>query len=159
MQTSGTINAKLSRTFLIWGAAAILITFTAAGAHRGFFLSPVTETVSRPEAADRLTPVVSALQTGNAEALSHYFDSYVDLTLPDKPVGSCSKSQARMVLRDFFETYKVKGFQVQNAAGNKDNPGYCVGTLQTLGGNFRTSLFIRQDGETPVIKEIALATR
>jgi hypothetical protein len=158
MQTSGTISTKLSRTFLIWGAAAVLITFTAAGAHRGF-LSPVTEPVSTPPpTADRLGPVVSALQTGNAEALSHYFDAYVDLTLPDKPVGSCSKSQARMVLRDFFDTYRVKGFLVQNAV-IKDNPGYCIGTLQTYGGNFRTSLFIRQDGETPVIKEIALATR
>lgn len=157
MQMSGTMSVKLSRTFLIWGAAAILITFTAAGAHRGLMMTSGDSLAVLP-GADRLGAVVNALQSGNAEELSRYFDSYVDLTLPDKRVGSCSKSQARMVLRDFFDTYKVKGFNVQGK-GEGDNPNYCIGTLQTTGGNFRTTLFIHQEGQTTLIKEINLASR
>ncbi|TDX00102.1 DUF4783 domain-containing protein [Dinghuibacter silviterrae] len=157
MQTSGNISAKLSRSFLVWGAAAILITFTAAGAHRGFpALGGSSPAVV--DSPDRLGGVVNALQSGNAEELSRYFDSYVDLTLPDKRVGSYSKSQAKMVLRDFFDTYKVKGFNVQ-VKGETENPSYCIGTLQTRGGDFRTTLFIRQEGEQTLIKEINLAAR
>jgi hypothetical protein len=157
MQTTGIMSAKLSRSFLIWGAAAILITFTAAGARRGF---PSLGWGSAPTVVspDRLGGVVSALQSGNAEELSRYFDSYVDLTLPDKRVGSCSKSQAKMVLRDFFDTYKVKGFNIQ-VKGESENPSYCIGTLQTKGGDFRTTLFIRQEGDQTLIKEINLAAR
>ena len=155
MQMTGIMSAKLSRTFLIWGAAAILITFTAAGAHRGFPTLDSDAPAAAPS-ADRLGGVVSALQTGNAEGLSQYFDSYVDLTLPDKRVGSCSKSQAKMVLRDFFDTYKVRGFNIQSK-GEGANPGYCTGTLRTNGGDFRTTLFIRQEGEQTFIKEVSLA--
>lgn len=159
MQTTGIMSAKLSRTFLIWGAAAILITFTAAGARHGFpglgLGGGSRATLSSP---DRLGGVVNALQAGNAEELSRYFDAYVDLALPDKRVGSYSKSQAKMVLRDFFDTYKVKGFNVQ-VTGRGENPSYCIGTLQTKGGDFRTSLFIRQEGDQTLIKEINLAAR
>jgi hypothetical protein len=157
MQMTGIISAKLSRTFLIWGSAAILVTFTAAGAHRGFPV-PGGDVAASSSNADRLGGVVSALQSGNAEGLSQYFDSYVELTLPDKRVGSCSKSQAKMVLRDFFDTYKVKGFNIQSK-GDGANPGYCMGTLRTNGGDFRTALFIRQEGEQTLIKEINLAAR
>ena len=156
MDTQGTIQTKASRTFLIWGAAAVLLTFTAVGGRRALVLTgfgPQTTTLSSP---NQLGGVVSALQAGNAEALARYFDSYVELTLPDRHVGSCSKSQAKMVLRDFFDTYKVKGFDVQ-VKGGSQNPGYCLGTLQTTGGNFRTTLFIREEGEQTLIKEIALA--
>jgi hypothetical protein len=157
MQMLGTISAKTSKSFLIWGAAALLLTFTVAGGHRGFFgasadIPPVVSS------ADKLQPVVNALQTGNAEELSRYFDSYVELTLPDRQVGSCSKSQAKMVLRDFFDTYRVKGFYMQ-AKVNAINPGYCTGTLRTSAGNFPTTLFIRQEGEQALIKEISLAAR
>ena len=155
MDTQGTIQTKAYRTFLVWGAAAVLLTFTAVGGRRAQVL-----TTLQPQAGlsspNQMGGVVSALQAGNAEELARYFDSYVDLTLPDRRVGSCSKSQAKMVLRDFFDTYKVKGFNVQVRGGGQ-NPGYCMGTLQTAGGNFRTTLFIREEGEQPLIKEIALA--
>jgi len=157
MQMLGTISAKTSKTFLIWGAAAVLLTFTVAGGHRGF-AGASADIPAAVSSADKLGPLVNALRTGNAEELSRYFDSYVDLTLPDRRVGSCSKSQAKMVLRDFFDTYRVKGFYMEGKA-NATNSGYCTGTLRTFGGNFPTTLFIRQEGEQALIKEINLATR
>jgi len=108
--------------------------------------------------ADRLVDVVNALKAGNAEQLSKYFDSYIDLTLPDKRVISYSRSQAKMVLGAFFDTYRVKSFNMQTrGGGDKDN--YCIGTLQTSGGSFRTMLFIKQEGNLPMIKEINLTSK
>lgn len=96
--------------------------------------------------------VINALKSGNAEQLAKYFDTYVDITLPDKKGSSYSKSQAMMVMRDFFGTYKVKSFEVQFQGGEKSN--YFVGTLQTGNGNFRTTVFVQQKGDKSLVKEI-----
>lgn len=171
----GTMSIKFSSTFLIWVAAAVLYTLTAVGGHGftttwtalspGSSLSgavsalptgagPIPEPASRmADTRDKFTGVVTALQAGNVDELSRYFDAYVDLTLPDKRLGSYSKIQAKMVLRDFFETNKVKGFVIQSKGEGGTN-AYCIGTLQTSGGNFRACLFVRQEGDQPLIKEI-----
>ena len=120
-------------------------------------LSFVSRDIGRPAAvtapSGKLQEVIKALKSGNAEQLSKYFDSYVDLTLPEKRVITYSRRQAIMVLSDFFETYKVKSFSPQpvTGAGSSD---YCIGTLQTSGGAFRTTLFIATEGDRTMIREI-----
>ena len=106
--------------------------------------------------ADKIGAVASALNAGNAEGLSRYFDSYVDLTLPDKRVVSYSKRQAMMVLSDFFDTNKVQRFSILTQ-NNAETANYCVGTLQTSGGTFQATIVIRREGDRTTIKEIALA--
>jgi|GEM_PF-520479 hypothetical protein len=173
------MSIKISTTFLIWVAAAVLFTLTAVGGHgfAGTWIAlspeaslpnavstsldsgPIAPVHARPPVVtDKLSAVVTAFQAGNVEELSRYFDTYVDLTLPDKRVGSCSRSQAKMVLRDFFETYKVKSFNIQ-VKGEGESTGYCIGTLQTASGNFRTTLFVRQEGEQSLLKEINMTAR
>jgi hypothetical protein len=141
------LSNTFHHTLFLFVAGATLLSFTAQGIHR-----PAV-----PEApTDRLTEVINALKSGNAEQLSKYFGSYVDVTLPDKKVVCYSKKQAVMVLSDFFETYKVKNFSMQTR-GDGETAKYCTGTLQTAGGIFQTTMFIRKDGDLPMIKEINLA--
>src|SRR5687767_11704013 len=51
--------------------------------------------------------VVSAIKVGDAQKMSKYFDSMVDITLKDRS-HSYSRSQAEMILRDFFTHSGVK---------------------------------------------------
>ena len=96
--------------------------------------------------------VIASLKSGNAGQLSAYFDENVELTLPDKSDND-SKAQAQRILNDFFGINKVKGFELKHKG---DSPGghFCIGTLQTNTGNFRTNVFMKVKNGKEVLKEI-----
>lgn len=96
--------------------------------------------------------VIGALRSGNSGELSKFFDDNVELTLPDKS-DSYSKAQAQLIVKDFFGNNGVKGFDLKHKG---DSPGghFCIGTLQTGTGNFRTNVFMKTKGGREVVKEI-----
>ena len=96
--------------------------------------------------------VVAAMRTGNATQLSKYFDSRVDLSLPGKS-DNYSKSQAEMILKDFFANNMVKNFIVKHK-GEQNGSQFCIGLLQTKNGNFRTKFFMKQKGDQQVVQEL-----
>ncbi len=97
--------------------------------------------------------VISAMRTGNATRLSEYFDARIDVTLPGKS-DNYSKSQAEMILKDFFSTNKVRSFEVKHRGENKDGSLFCVGTLVTQSGTYRTKFFMKQKGKEQLLQEI-----
>ncbi|MBN8676566.1 MAG: DUF4783 domain-containing protein [Chitinophagales bacterium] len=103
-------------------------------------------------AQNTIDNVIGALRSGNASELSKYFDDNVELTLPDKS-DSYSKAQAQQIVRDFFSNNGVKGFDLKHKG---DSPGghFCIGTLQTGAGNFRTNVFLKTKNGREVVKEI-----
>lgn len=96
--------------------------------------------------------VAVALRSGNAGELSRYLDNRVDITLPEK-TDSYSKSQAEMIIRDFFVTNGVKNFQVKHKGENSGSQ-YCIGLLQTRNGDYRTTLFMKQKGDKQLLQEL-----
>jgi hypothetical protein len=96
--------------------------------------------------------VIGALRAGNSAQLSAYFDDNVELTLPDKS-DSYSKAQAQLIIKDFFGNNGVRGFELKHKG---DSPGgqFCIGTLQTSAGNFRTNVFMKTKNGREVVKEI-----
>lgn len=100
--------------------------------------------------------VIGALRSGNADELSKYFDDNVELTLPDKS-DSYSKAQALQILKDFFTNNNVKTFDVKHK-GDNGNGQFCIGTLQTKSGNFRTTVFMKMKGDKELVKNIRFQT-
>ena len=100
--------------------------------------------------------VIGALRSGNASELAKYFDDNVELTLPDKS-DSYSKAQALLIVKDFFGNNDVKGFDLKHKG---DSPGghFCIGTLQTKVGNFRTNVFMKAKGNKEVVTLIRFQT-
>jgi hypothetical protein len=96
--------------------------------------------------------VVAAMKTGNASQLSKYFDNRIDLSLPGKS-DNYSKSQAEMILKDFFANNTVKNFVVKHK-GEQNGSQFCIGLLQTKNGNFRTKFFMKQKGDQQVVQEL-----
>jgi hypothetical protein len=97
--------------------------------------------------------VIGALRSGNAGQLSSNFDETVELTLPDKS-DSYSRAQAQQVVRDFFGNNGVKGFDVKHKGDSPGGGHFCIGTLQTNAGNFRTNVFMKVKNGKEVVKEI-----
>lgn len=97
--------------------------------------------------------ILVALKSGNASQLSRYFDSRVDITLLEKS-DSYSRTQAEMILRDFFGNNAVRNFEIKYK-GENNGSKYCIGTLLTRNGDYRTKLFMKQKGNSQVLQEIA----
>ena len=96
--------------------------------------------------------VIGALRPGNATELSNYFGDNVELTLPDQS-DSYSRAQAILILKDFFTNNGVKNFDVKHK-GDQSGGQFCIGTLQTKAGNFRTTVFMKAKNSKEVVKEI-----
>jgi hypothetical protein len=101
---------------------------------------------------DNMDVVVTAIRSGNVTQLSTFFDVRVDITLPDKS-DTYSKTQAEMVIGDFFNTNVVQNFKITQQ-GESGGTVYCAGILQTRSGNYRTTLFFRQKGDKHFLQEI-----
>ena len=98
--------------------------------------------------------VISAMKSGNASGVSKYFDSYVDISMPDKK-SNYSKSQGEIILKDFFSNNGVRSFEVKHK-GNNDSGDYCIGTLQTKNGSYRATVYMRMKGSKQVIQDIRI---
>ena len=70
-----------------------------------------------------------ALKKGNSTELSKYFISNVELIIGEKE-GVYSKSQALVILKDFYRTNKPKDFSILHEGG-KDGAKYVIGNLKT----------------------------
>lgn len=96
--------------------------------------------------------ITTAIRSGNAGQLSKYLDSRVDIALPEKS-DSYSKSQAEMIIRDFFSTNEVQNFMIKHQGENGASE-YCVGVLQTRNGDYRTTLFIKVKDNRQLVQEL-----
>ena len=99
-----------------------------------------------------LDDVISALRSGNATEVGKYIDENVEISLPDKS-DNYSKAQAVMILKDFFATNVVTGFETKHTGDNSGNQ-FCIGTLHTKSGDYRTTVFMKTRNGRQSVKEI-----
>ena len=97
--------------------------------------------------------VVVALKSGNANLLSRFFDSRVEISLPEKS-DNYSRIQAEMILKDFFSTNGgVKSFDLKHR-GENNGSNYIIGVLLTNNGRYRTTIFLKQKGDKHFLQEM-----
>jgi hypothetical protein len=96
--------------------------------------------------------VITAMKAGNSTDIARFFDNTVEINMPDKS-NSYSKSQAELVLRDFFSTNVVKSFTV-NHKGENSGSHFCIGTLVTKSGTYRTTVFMKLKGDKQLLQTI-----
>ena len=96
--------------------------------------------------------VISAIKNGNASQLSKYFDNTIEITLTDKS-NTYSKSQAELVVKDFFDNNVVRGFEIVHK-GENAGVQFIIGTLDTKNGEYRTTIYMKQKGDKQLLQEI-----
>ena len=99
-----------------------------------------------------LDDVIIALNSGNATELAKYVDDNIEIALPDK-TNTYSRAQAVMILRDFFENNGVRSFDVKHR-GDQGNSQFCIGTLATCSGSYRTTIYMTTKNGKQLVKEI-----
>jgi hypothetical protein len=101
--------------------------------------------------------VIAAMRSGNSGSVAKHFDNRVDISMPDK-TNSYSKSQGESVLKDFFTNNPVKNFEIIHKGENAGSQ-FCIGTLITKNGSFRTTIFMKQKGDGQVLQELRFENR
>jgi hypothetical protein len=96
--------------------------------------------------------ILGAFRNGDALKISRHFDSFVEITVHDKS-HSYSRTQAEVVLKDFFTTNNVRNFTIIHRV-NSNNGEYCVGTLNTRLGEYRTTILFKNKGDRKLIQEL-----
>jgi hypothetical protein len=102
--------------------------------------------------ANGVDGVMAALRGGNASELGKYMDDTVEIKLPSK-AGSYSRSQAVVIMQDFFQNNGVRGFE-EKFRGENGGTQFCIGTLQTRSGAYRTTFFVGNRNGKQMVKEI-----
>ncbi|MCF8302535.1 MAG: DUF4783 domain-containing protein [Bacteroidales bacterium] len=87
--------------------------------------------------------IYQLIRKGDHKQLAEYFTSTVDITLPDNE-NTYSKTQAEMIMKDFFNHEKPKAFNVNHRGNSNDGSIYCIGTYKSEKNSFRTYLLIVQ---------------
>jgi uncharacterized protein (DUF2147 family) len=97
--------------------------------------------------------IINALKQGDADKLSTYFDTFIDIKLPEKEeIKNVSKNQATIAIKSFFETAAIKGFEVtsqRELGGTK----YMTGKLTSNGKTYNITLMMKSKGD-----EVAIIT-
>ena len=100
----------------------------------------------------------SAIGAGDSKQLASYFANTIELTILNRE-DSYSKTQAELIVRDFFSKNPPKSFSMVHKGTSKEGTLYGIGTLTTAkGAVFRTSFFARQSGEKYLIQELRFET-
>ncbi|HEX2606114.1 MAG TPA: DUF4783 domain-containing protein [Flavisolibacter sp.] len=99
-----------------------------------------------------LDDVINSLKSGNATELAKYVDDNIEIALPDKS-DTYSRAQAVVILQDFFTNNGVKGFEIVHK-GDNGGSQFCIGTLQTRSGNYRTIVFMKTKNGKQLVKQI-----
>jgi hypothetical protein len=115
-------------------------------------LTIVAFTTAFGQLAGSMEEVVTALKSGNASQMARYFDNTVEITLPGKS-SNFSKTQAEVVLKDFFSNNPIKGFE-QVHKGENGGGIFCIGQLHTRSGTYRTTIYMKQRGDALVLQEL-----
>jgi len=84
---------------------------------------------------------VTAMNSGKAKDLINFINKSVELDILGKD-GIYSRSQAEIILQDFFDKHQPKSFTIL-FQGGKDNSQYAIGKLITTTGNFRINFLIK----------------
>jgi|SRR5690606_8550830 len=116
-----------------------------------FLLLPVI--IASNITANNLDAVLNSLKKGNSSGIARFFDNRVDISLPNK-TDNYSKNQGELILKEFFNNNPVRNFELKHK-GEIKGAQFCIGSLQTTNGNFRTKIYMRKKGNADVIQEIA----
>lgn len=104
-------------------------------------------------AADILDKIGAAIGSGNAGSVAQYFDANVDITIGDKE-SMYSKSQAQIVIQDFFAKNSVRAFSINHRGSSAGGKQFGIGTLSTSGGQYRVYYLVMQKNGAYFIQEM-----
>ncbi|WP_268033443.1 DUF4783 domain-containing protein [Algoriphagus sp. PAP.12] len=92
-----------------------------------------------------IDPVVLAIDSGSSSELARYFDSSISLNISGQQ-GDYSRSQAELVLKDFFKKNPPMGFSLVFKSENNPSTSSYIGEYASGGGSYKVFIKANQQG-------------
>lgn len=100
--------------------------------------------------------IAKAINEGNIEKLSSFFDENVELTLLEDD-GLFGKDQATQLIKRFFDKNPPKSFKLVHQGTNNKGLHYCIGDMLTASGEtFRVCYYLKEIDGKFVIQEFGI---
>jgi hypothetical protein len=109
-------------------------------------------------AQDLNTQVTQAISNSNAAGLSKYFNTSIDLTIPESE-GTYSKVQAEQILKSFFTKYPPVSFSINHKGSSNDGSMYAIGTYKSKTRAFRTYYLTKPINGQQLIHQLKFESR
>jgi len=101
---------------------------------------------------DVIKEVANAIEAMDAKKLSDYFNSTIDLEIGETD-GNYSKTQAEMIIRDFFKNSPLTSFTVNHEGSSNDGSKYFIGTYKTSSQEYRVYVLLKNKEEQLLIHQ------
>ncbi len=95
---------------------------------------------AQTEGNEVFVPISKYLTQGDSEKLSAWFDDSLEISIISS-LNNSSKSQARQIVKAFFDSHTPRSFDISHIAG-RSNMKYALGTLAAGGENFSVTIFV-----------------
>lgn len=106
-----------------------------------------------PPQADIVNNVVNAIKAMDADKLASYFNETVDLEAGESD-GSYSKTQAKIIFKQFFKDYPLTSFTLNHQGSSNDGSKYFIGTYKTTKAEYRVYVLMKSQDKKMSIQEI-----
>ena len=103
---------------------------------------------------DVFVPITKYLQAGDADKLSAWFADNLEVTI-FTVTNDSSRSQARQILKTFFNSYTPQSFSLTHKAG-RANMKYALGSLSAGGEIFVVTIFVSYKDTSYKIQQIKI---
>jgi hypothetical protein len=104
---------------------------------------------------DPIDTTAGLLKDGNIQELAKTFSSSVDLTV-NGDENVYSKSQAEIILRNFFQKHQPKAVKVLHRVTSNPNYRFAVLILTTSDGTYRVSVSLKSANGLFVLEELRI---
>jgi hypothetical protein len=99
--------------------------------------------------------IVAALSSGNAAALSKYFNNMVDLGIAGNE-DSYSNTQATRIVQDFFDKNKVKSVKITRQGTSNDGSQFSIGEMTAGNETFRIYYLLKKVSGQFLIQQLQI---
>lgn len=118
------------------------------------FLLPGMGAVAQDGAYDVFVPITKYIAQGDAQSLSAWFSDNLEVTVISS-TRNCSKTQARQIVKNFFDTYTPRSFTVTHTV-SRSNMKCALGQLNAGGEVFIVTIFVSIKGEAYSIQQLKI---
>lgn len=103
---------------------------------------------------DVIVPISKYIVQANHEALSAWFADNLEISVLSRETNA-SRSQAKLIVKSFFDTYTPRSFEVTHSA-SRVNMKYVLGTMKAGGESFLVTIFVTSKGEHCEIQQFKI---
>lgn len=103
---------------------------------------------------DVFVPIAKYMRAGDADKLSAWFADNLEITI-FSVTNDSSRSQARQILKTFFNSYTPRSFDLTHKAG-RANMKYALGSLNAGGEIFVVTIFVSYKDTSYKIQQLKI---